>query len=214
MTSACLRSESWKQSVRKIEYTGFTEEVPLRKTSKGGREAGEGKERGQTQMSSLVIHGGLWSIRPIVTHHRLWAASGREMEGVTSQKRWPGQWGQFCREGSSCWGGIQPYSSRGMGMPAWERGSGWGTKKTHYSVLGESHCFQGTERLFMEWRRSPDFLAASSFIHSIIHVSTLKLFIEHLLCSRDVTRLWRKPWRAKGARRDLIVKGKWQMVVK
>lgn len=41
--------------------------------------------------------------------------------------------------------------------------------------------------------------------HSL-NIFTLKVFNEHLLCSRDFPRLWRNHWRAKDALRDLIIK--------
>lgn len=67
---------------------------------------------------------------PLVSHPWLWAGLGWEWEGVISQKRW--LWsteGNFAENGA----GVMEHSTlqhRGKGVPAWERGSGWGASRT------------------------------------------------------------------------------------
>lgn len=102
----------------------------MKKISKGGREAGERRGRGQAEMlpqirSTLgLAHSGHLTVvpdlrqggQPFAQHCQPslpWAAPGYEMEAITPRGGGPGQQGQFCREGSSFRGGINPSGAAG-----------------------------------------------------------------------------------------------------
>lgn len=71
------------------------------------------------------------------------------MEGITPQKRWPWSAREVLQGREQLSRGHQPCRSRGRcrgrGVPAREKGSGWGASRTYHSVIGETMLSGGCE---------------------------------------------------------------------